>query len=569
MAMPIILNASFITMNNSKLKIGVLLNSYTVPKWQYQIIDTIINSNFAEISLILKFTPMAVNKLHMQGSKSTEKNPVFSFHLLLDELLFSKNTDFANSSDLTNTLAGIDVFQLTSPVDKNNVQPDSVAVAQISTYKLDVILQLIDKQLTGEILAVPRYGIWAYHHSSGQITKGGPSGYWEVINREDIIFSDLLLINPSFPGGRVIYRSSLLPDHLSLTKNQNASYWRASLAMPRVLEGVHRYGESYLRKSISRFEADLDNKGCSVPNSLEASKNAFLHFSYLVSRLWRKAFYVDHWSILYKTKADDPLNVSLDNYKTLTQPPDRLWADPFVISFPDKHYIFVEELPYNIKKGHISVIETNKRGEVLRCEKVLEKEYHLSYPFLLNINNVYYMIPETGANRTIELYRSTDFPYKWEFVMNLMENVLAADVTLFFHEEKWWLFCCIDDTGRNIGMMDELHLFYADDLFTKEWNRHPGNPIGTDVRTARPAGNIFKKDNKIYRPSQDCSGMYGKAININHITTLTETNYQETVVARILPDKKKGIIGTHTINFSDGMTVIDRFKYRRRIIFNG
>jgi hypothetical protein len=122
----------------------------------------------------------------------------------------------------------------------------------------------------------------------------------------------------------------------------------------------------------------------------------------------------------------------------------------------------------------------------------------------------------------------------------------------------------MDETGSSNGLLDELHLFYSDDLFTTEWVSHPCNPIITDVSSARPAGNIFMKDNKLYRPSQDCAGMYGRAININQITTLSETEYSETLVTKILPDKGKGIIGTHTFNFSDSLTLVDGFKYIRK-----
>ena len=54
-------------------------------------------------------------------------------------------------------------------------------------------------------------------------------------------------------------------------------------------------------------------------------------------------------------------------------------------------------------------------------------------------------------------------------------------------------------------------------FLTNKWTPHPENPIVTDIRTARPGGKIFIQDGKIYRPSQDCSIRYGRALNMNQI----------------------------------------------------
>jgi hypothetical protein len=248
----------------------------------------------------------------------------------------------------------------------------------------------------------------------------------------------------------------------------------------------------------------------------------------------------------------------------LSTPSDRFWADPFVVTKGDKHFIFVEELLYKKNKGHIAVIEIDNEGNCISSKKILEKSYHLSYPFLTKFDDTYYMIPETGENKTIELYKCIEFPYRWEFVMNLMENTSTADATLFYYNNKWWLFCCVDDSGLHEGLLDELHLFYSDTLFSKNWKSHPGNPISSDTRTARPAGEIFIRDNKIYRPSQDCSGIYGRGMNLNEIVKLSETEYEEVVVKKVFPQDDSAFMGTHTFNASDAIKVIDGFQYRRR-----
>ena len=46
--------------------------------------------------------------------------------------------------------------------------------------------------------------------------------------------------------------------------------------------------------------------------------------------------------------------------------------------------------------GFISVIKINNEGEISTPTPVLKKDYHLSYPFIFEDNNDYYLIPESA-----------------------------------------------------------------------------------------------------------------------------------------------------------------------------
>ena len=173
------------------------------------------------------------------------------------------------------------------------------------------------------------------------------------------------------------------------------------------------------------------------------------------------------------------------------------------------------------------------------------------------------MMPETGANRTIEIYKCVDFPLKWEFHKILMENVRAADATLFQQKGKYWLFANMREV-KGASAQDELFLFYSDDLHNGEWQPHPQNPIISDVRCSRPAGNIFERDGKIYRPAQNGGKYYGYGMQIREIITLTEDTYEERQVHSINPNWEKDLMGTHTLNSCGGLTIIDALIKRRR-----
>jgi hypothetical protein len=163
---------------------------------------------------------------------------------------------------------------------------------------------------------------------------------------------------------------------------------------------------------------------------------------------------------------------------------------------------------------------------------------------------------------TIELYEAVEFPYKWEHKLNLMENVSAVDTTLIYRDSKWWLFVGIaenqDVAAHNDSAYNtELCLFYSSDFATDKWKSHPMNPIVSDVRNARPAGALFEREGKLYRPAQDCAERYGHSVHINEVITLSESKYAEQAISSIRPEWDDKIDGVHTFAQCEGITIID------------
>ena len=122
------------------------------------------------------------------------------------------------------------------------------------------------------------------------------------------------------------------------------------------------------------------------------------------------------------------------------------------------------------------------------------------------------------------------------------------------------------DENNGESLDDELFLFYADSPLTSEWTPHPMNPIVSDVRRARPAGNIFLDNGKIIRPSQDCSKVYGHGFNFNEIEILSETEYQEKHLTNIRPDWDKNLHRVHSYNSQNGLTIIDGMIHRNKYV---
>jgi hypothetical protein len=275
----------------------------------------------------------------------------------------------------------------------------------------------------------------------------------------------------------------------------------------------------------------------------------------------RSFFFLDQWIVLLAPSTGHKF-LSWNDFKPLVPPLDRFWADPFIWVRDNIYYIFIEELIYSTKRGHIVCLILDKEMNILSNQVVLERPYHLSYPFLFEYEGQLYMIPETGENKGIELYRCVQFPDQWEFEKNLISNVCAYDATLVEAQGKWWLFANIKEDGGSTW--DTLHLYYADHPLSDQWTPHPRNPIVKDIHSARPAGHIFLHEGKLIRPSQDCSVRYGYATNFNCIITLTETDYAEDCEHIFKPLEKGSVLATHTFNRVGSLTAIDAIQRRRK-----
>jgi hypothetical protein len=279
----------------------------------------------------------------------------------------------------------------------------------------------------------------------------------------------------------------------------------------------------------------------------------------IFSRIYHKLFFLHQWYLLFDLSGDP--SSAFSQFKELIPSKDRFWADPFVVLRDQRYFVFIEEYIYRRGKGHLAVMEMDAQGGWKEPVRVLEKPYHLSYPFVFEWEGVYYLVPESVENQTIDLYECVEFPTKWQFKKTLMEGVLAVDSTLLRYQEKWWLFTGIAAQEKALPFV-ELHIFYSDDLLANDWRSHPKNPVVSQVDCARPAGSLFIREGKIIRPAQNCSKMYGYGVDFYEIMAMSETEYLEKKVESIQPDWDAKALATHSYSRNGSLTVIDALQKR-------
>ena len=549
---------------NEKLKIGLMIDSTNVPYWVYSMIDKITQSNYAKIELVIINGNQIPKNSFYSKMKNNRDYFLYKIYTKLENKMYKPESDVFGICDLTNELLNTKKITVIPKQTKYSDWIESEDIHEILKNDLDVIVRLGFRILKGDILKAAKCGLCSFHHGDNDVNRGGPAGFWEVFQNNPVTGSVLQIINDELDDGKILAKSYSTTDPILVKRNCNNYYNKTLSFLPRKLKELHELGKDQFLEKVEEQNKNIkfySNRLYTKPTNTEFLKMSCYNFGKFLKRNLKNSYSFEQWGLLFDIKNE--ISKSMWRYKKILPPKDRFWADPHIISMDKNYFIFIEEYVYSKSKGHIALIKMDKEGNYDYLGKILEKDYHLSYPFVFQFENNFYMIPETESNNNIELYKCTDFPKKWEYHGEIMNNVNAVDTTIFNYNDKWWMFTGMKE---NLGSSnsDELFLFHSDNPLSNDWESHSNNPIISDVRQARPAGKIFSFKDDIYRPSQNSSKFYGYGISVNQINNITKNEYQETIVTSILPNWDNNISRVHTFAYDDGLSMIDAKIKRMR-----
>lgn len=527
----------------AKLRVGVWLETYDAPAWVRSILGDVRGSEFLELCI--------VDAVHHRRDCGFQSDPFrgigttfFRTWSWCDYHMCKTRDDAFAVSDIRDEFNDAPRLELTQG------EGDAAHFASLRRARLDVILYFgCDPPPVG-LHDCATHGVWVPLDCATEPYVASPRLFWDRC-RGDFV-SEISVLKLEADGARrVLCRSVIANNLVSLYKTQNAVYWRIADLLLRCLAKLHKSGTAFLAHAT---DAPATTSKPRVPGNLQMA--AFVPCwlargakNQLLDRVVR-----EQWFLGIRQSNGGRCTSQFD----LIQPPaDRFYADPFVIEKNTKNYVFFEDFRYSSGKGVISFFCIDEEGQCSSPQVVLERAYHLSYPFLFLWEDVVYMLPETSANRTIEAYRAVEFPYRWELASVLMNDISALDSTIVAYGDKFWLFTGLLDPRS--GTANELLLFFSDSPFGR-WHSHPWNPVVDDVRRARPAGALLPDGQSLIRPAQDCSRYYGRAVVLNRVEVLSETEYRETPSATITADWLPGNRGTHTLNQSATVQVRDGRK---------
>lgn len=247
------------------------------------------------------------------------------------------------------------------------------------------------------------------------------------------------------------------------------------------------------------------------------------------------------WNVAWKKNNESSYNV--------VQNPRGYWlADSLIFSCKKGIFLFVEAYDKKEKIGKLAVLKYN--GEIFSDFRIImEKSYHLSYPYVFEYNNEYFMIPETSQNNCIEIYKSVNFPYEWVKIKELMEGEYV-DTTVFRYNDEIILY--------SYDMSNHKLLTGILDMNSLEIN-NVSFKIDSEYKL-RAGGNVFEQNDLYCRAVQDNKYFYGQKLNI--INCFNNNVIDELKPIDILNDKNITFKRLHTYSKSGEYEAIDLSSYK-------
>ena len=243
-------------------------------------------------------------------------------------------------------------------------------------------------------------------------------------------------------------------------------------------------------------------------------------------------------------------------------------ADPFIINSNGQTYCFVEEFDLRKRKGHISAYEI-LGSEYVRIGKVLEEDFHLSFPFVFEFDGDIYMTPESSKNSEIRLYKARDFPFNWDLNRVLISNIKAVDPILFYSTNRgcWWLICNVSSQFEE-NYSRGISIFSAKDFLRDDFIEHIKSPITFHPNVSRNGGFLTNKPFPIRVSQESKFDQYGTSVSLHQIYQLDEFNYQETTIKEIHSIGAFKPEGMHHISSDGKYFAVDYRTTFFRFIFN-
>lgn len=558
------------------LRIGVMLDNQALKRWELWCLQALAERDDVVIALAISNPLRASGETSMRRAWRRMRQLPRRLHEMPWMLTDGLDRRFARRHPSAAAMEDVDLAALATDIPVIEVEPatsangavqrfDDADIAAIRAYDLDILLRFGFNILKGPILSAARHGVWSFHHADNRVNRGMPPGFWEIVEDASVTGVTLQRLTEDLDNGRILARGWYPTDRTSWNRNHARIAARGRTLLTDAVGHVARHGDvpAIAESPVNIYCHPLYRKPSARTAFATAARAYGRPFGRkLTSALWRNQWHV-RWGHA------DAANASLHRLHRLVPPPDRLWADPFACRHGDEVWLFVEELFYANDRGRIVALKVDG-DRVLDHRVVMEPDFHLSYPFLFEHEGELYMIPESNENRSVELWRCTQFPDRWQPVHEILSGIGAADTTLLEHEGRWYLFTTL---ARNDSMdrSTELHIYHADSPLAQHWQPHDANPVVVDCRAARMAGGFLTgADGSLIRCAQYHGAEYGQEIVLRRVSALAPDEYAEATAGTVVPQWQAGLSGTHHLSSRDGIICVDacaaipRWSWRQR-----
>ncbi len=256
----------------------------------------------------------------------------------------------------------------------------------------------------------------------------------------------------------------------------------------------------------------------------------------------------NHWQIAYREDMNKDFK--------LVQNPAWAWAaDPFLVEYEDRIYLFAELFLYKSERNGVIGCCKYEDGKFGEWFVTMDCHWHLSYPNVWTEEGNLYMCPETYQTGEVAVYKLEAFPDRWRKIRVLLQNGKYVDSTFMKYGNKNYLFT-YRLTNSSIAGNLLLYEIFPDGTLSKE------RFISDDIGSARPGGKVIvNEEKKVVRVSQDSANGYGAGLVFSEVESVNPV-YREKKLLRVGPDEiignwNRSFTGVHTYNRFKNMEVID------------
>jgi hypothetical protein len=550
-----------------KLRIGILVDGDLIPAFARRVLEDIAACDFADVVVYVRnmSAPAPAGKQRsmirrllgaLSGPSPLRGVGYRAYRHWLDNPR-RPQPDPQRIVSCADMMRGIQLIDVT-PIQTVHVDRFSDAdAALVHSCELDVLLRFGFRILRGAVLDAARYGIWSFHHGDGEQYRGGPPYIWELIEGNPISGATLQVLEDNLDRGPVLAKGLFASSpSLSVSNNAYAPYWATTHFVVRSLHALHSNGPTAFDARVRR-PGPYEGKRLiyRTPSNATVARWLIPQVARRVVRRLTERSHRVHWRIALR-RTQIPLYEhaspeALAAFHWFESPPGRFWADPFLIRRDGALWVFFEDFDHGNGRAVLACARITDAGHLEAPRTVLDRPYHLSYPHVFSHDGEVFMVPESMQAGTIDLFRATRFPDEWTLECTLLK-LRAVDSTLCLHDGQWWMI----SSPMTVNGHAALTYVWRAPRLTGPWQLTADTPLSNDVRRARGAGQLFRRGQELWRPCQDCSRRYGRALAFNRVEQLADAP-AETTVQVIEAGWQHAMVGTHTYNAADDWEVID------------
>lgn len=528
-----------------KLRVVVLARSEQFETWEAQALQQVMALPFAEIVLLVRdATPVVQEKSFIQKLLQYKWNRLF-WNRWFRKYGQVEATALVN---LPNEANHIPVYSVIPELrGKHSQHFSSNDLDKIKSFSPDVILRFGFNILRGEVLTAAKYGVWSFHHADPRVIRGGPASFWEYVLRRKTTGAVLQQLTDKLDDG-VILRSGAHALRLhSFRANLNELLTATTGWIANVLTEIHLTGN--LAGVPGPVNGNSKVPIYSYPSNIRMVQFWLILLGNKINFHFTNLFAPETWmvGIVDQSYQDVLANGIAKTPKWIkSNSSSHYLADPFSLVHDGERIILAEEYSYVSRLGKIVNLESGAT--------ILERAFHLSFPFPIMINGSNYILAEASSSHQLSAFSlqigDKDIP---------ILNEPIVDPVIINHNGFWWLFCHKADDQNN----ESLFIYYAETI-DGTYTPHALNPVKTDIRSSRSAGPIVLINGKLIRPSQDSSNGYGSGIVVNEIDMLTPHQFAEHEINYLAPnDQWEYNKGMHTVSpLGENQTLIDAKSFR-------